>query len=301
MSSSILTDASALTALEALNMTQNNLQIAENEVSTGLAVPNAEANPAYWSIAAQMTSQNDALGAVSDALNESSSLLTTQTAALNSTITVMDAIQTDLTTAANVVSGSSSTSTLASIQTDIAAQQQALLSIGASANFNGQNFLDVATTGTVGLVASYQPGTGVSTINIDTSNTQLFETASTAATQGILGSAGTNFTGASILTLSVTAATAGDIQNMLKDVGSALSSITTAASTLGAAATNVNTQQSFISTLSDSLTTGIGSLVDADMNEVSTRLAALQVQQQLGIEALAIANSNSQLILKLFE
>jgi flagellin len=62
----------------------------------------------------------------------------------------------------------------------------------------------------------------------------------------------------------------------------------------------VNNQQTFITALSDSLTTGVGSLVDADMNEASTRLSALQVQQQLGIQALSIANSNTQLILKLF-
>jgi flagellin len=296
MSSSILTNASALTALQALNQTQENLQTTENQVSTGLAISTAADNAAYWSIGTKMNSQVSALGAVSDALNESSSLLSTMTTALNSTITIMDSIQTNLEAAEQPGADA------ASIQTAIASSQQALISIGQSANFNGQNFLDTTAPGTVGLISSYDATSGVSTINIDTTNTQLFNTASTAATQGILGTSGTNYTAASILTLDITASgvTNGDIQNMLLDVQSALSSITTASSTLGATTTNVNNQQTFITALSDSLTTGVGSLVDADMNEASTRLSALQVQQQLGIQALSIANSNTQLILKLF-
>ncbi len=297
MSSSILTNASALTALQALNMTQNNLQTTESQVSTGLKISTAADNAAYWSIGTKMTSQNSALGAVSDALNESGSLLSTMTTALNSTITIMTAIKNDL------IAAEQPGADAASIQTDISAQQQALISIGASATFNGQNFLDVASgsTGTVGLVAAYSAASGVSTIAINTANTQLFNTASTAATQGILGASGSNYTTASILTLSVTSATTGDIQKMLLDVESAVTKITTASSTLGATTTNVNNQSTFITALSDSLTTGVSSLIDADMNEASTRLSALQVQQQLGIQALSIANSNTQLILKLFQ
>jgi len=323
-------------------MTQQNLQTTENQVSTGLKISTAADNAAYWSIGTKMTSQNDALSAVSDALNESSSLLSTMTTALNSTITIMDSIVTNLEAAEQPGADQKS------IQTAIQAQQQQLINIGAAANFNGQNFLDNSTAGTVaaskdavyvpayqayltanpsdttgaiaagnaavaasgitagaaqvGLVSSYGASTGVSTINIDTSTTVLFNTASTAATQGILGASGANYTAASILTLDITktGVTDGDIQNMLLDVNAALSSITTASSTLGATTTNVNNQQTFITALSDSLTTGISSLVDADMNEASTRLSALQVQQQLGIQALSIANSNTQLILKLF-
>ena len=88
---------------------------------------------------------------------------------------------------------------------------------------------------------------------------------------------------------------------MLKDVETALSSIESAASTIGATQTNITEQQNFVSALSDSLTSGVGSLVDADMNQASTRISALQVQQQLGVQALSIANSNTQLILRLFQ
>ena len=77
--------------------------------------------------------------------------------------------------------------------------------------------------------------------------------------------------------------------------------VTAGAATLGQYSTTVANQVSFTSSISDALTSGVGSLVDADMNVASTRLQALQTQQQLGIQALSIANQNSQLILKLFQ
>ncbi|MGI8570619.1 MAG: flagellin [Methylocella sp.] len=78
-------------------------------------------------------------------------------------------------------------------------------------------------------------------------------------------------------------------------------SITAAASTLGATTTTVCSQRTYVSIPSDSLTTGVGSLVDAKMNEAAAKLATLQVQQQLGVQALRISHSNTQLILKLLE
>jgi flagellin len=83
-------------------------------------------------------------------------------------------------------------------------------------------------------------------------------------------------------------------------VDNALTNLTTAASTLGATKTRIDLQSTFASNLSDAVSSGIGSLVDADMNQTSTRLQALQTQQQLGIQSLSIANQNTQLILKLF-
>jgi len=311
MSSSILTNQSALTALLALNQTQQTMNQYENQISTGLAISSAADNASYWSIATNMTSDIGALGAVSGALSESSSLLSTTTAALQSTVSVMDAIKNDLTEASNPGAN------MSAIQTDISAQQALLFSIGNSANFNGTNLLTNASTaggaatalGTVNLVAAYNSNEGtqaVSFISVNAANTELFDgttgaTNATSATGGILGTAGTN-SGVSVLSMSISGTTAGSttIANMLADVETAIQSITTAASTVGGAQTNVMDQQAFISNLSASLTTGVGALVDADMNEASTKIAALQVQQQLGVQALAIANSNTQLILKLF-
>jgi flagellin len=290
--SSILTNNSAMTALAALTHTQMNLSKTQNEVSTGLRIANASDNPAYWSIATKMSSNIGALGAVKDALSTSKAMVDTMSSALNATISIVNTIKDDLVTASNPGAD------LANIQTNIAKQQALLVSIGGSANFNGQNFL-LTSGGTVNLVTSYDSTSGASFLSLDTTNTALFD-ATTGATTGILGASGAAFTTASILTLDISAATAGDLANMLTDIETAVTSLTTAASQLGATTTNLTTQQTFITNLTDSLTTGVGALVDADMNEAATKLAALQVQQQLGVQALSISNSNAQLILQLF-
>ncbi len=290
--SSLLTNTSAMTALAALTQTQQNMNTTEKQISTGLAISSAADNAAYWSIATKMQSNIGALGAVNSALSESSSVVSTMTQALQQAISVVGNIKNDLVTA------STAGTDLTKVQTSIASQQASLISIGSSADFNGLNFL-ATTGGTVNLVSSYSSSSGVSFLGVDTSQTALFN-ATTGATSGILGVSGANYTSASILTLNVSTATAGDLANMLKDAEAAISSMTTAASQLGATTTNIATQQTYISNLSDSLTTGVGSLVDANMNQAATKLAALQVQQQLGIQAHSISNSNTQLILKLF-
>ncbi len=291
--SSILTNTSAMTGFAALMHTQSNLAKIQTQISTGLRISTAADNSSYWSVATKMNSNIGALGAVSDALSESSSLVSTMSSALTSALSVVSVIKNDL------VSASNPGADLTKIQSDISAQQAILISIGSSASFNGQNFLQT-TGGIVNLVSSYDPTAGVSFLSVDTSSTALFD-ATNGATSGILGASGANFSSASILTLNVTQATSADIANMLKDVDAAYSSITTAATTLGAMTTSLSTQQAFISNLTDSLTTGVGSLVDANMDEAATKLAALQVQQQLGVQALSISNSNTQLILKLFQ
>ncbi len=94
---------------------------------------------------------------------------------------------------------------------------------------------------------------------------------------------------------------AADLANMPTDVETAIGSIATAASALGATTTNPTTQRTYVSNLSDSLTTGVGSLVDSSMNEAATKLAAVQVEEQLGVRALRLSNKSTRLILKLFE
>ncbi|CAN7164931.1 flagellin [Neorhizobium galegae] len=73
-----------------------------------------------------------------------------------------------------------------------------------------------------------------------------------------------------------------------------------AAAKLGAVSKRIDMQSDFVSKLTDSIDKGVGRLVDADMNEESTKLKALQTQQQLAIQSLSIANSDSQNILSLF-
>jgi flagellin len=101
--------------------------------------------------------------------------------------------------------------------------------------------------------------------------------------------------------LTDSAADLEDLEQMIAWVDTALSDMTTAASNLGAVKQRVNMQREFVNTLMDAITRGIGILVDADMSEESTKLQAYQVQQQLGLQSLAIANQNYQAILSLFK
>ena len=109
--------------------------------------------------------------------------------------------------------------------------------------------------------------------------------------------------GVSVYNLDITATGVTDdiITQMMSKVDRALETLTDAATVLGAAKKQIDTQKDFLSSLSDSIDKGVGQLVDADMNKESTRLQALQIQQQLGIQALSIANSGAQNILSLFK
>jgi len=87
---------------------------------------------------------------------------------------------------------------------------------------------------------------------------------------------------------------------MMKAVDAALKDMTSAAADLGSISMRIGLQEDFVSKLTDSIDSGVGRLVDAEMNEESTKLKALQTQQQLAIQSLSIANSSSESILSLF-
>jgi flagellin len=100
--------------------------------------------------------------------------------------------------------------------------------------------------------------------------------------------------------MDITSATDSDLDDYIQAVDAALSEMTTAATGFGSAKKRIDIQKDFVSSLMSAIDRGISTLVDADMNAESTRLQALQVQQQLGIQSLSIANSSSQNILSLF-
>jgi flagellin len=306
-----------MTALQNLSNTQKNLTQTQSQISSGLAVANASDNAAYWSISTSMKSDVSALGAVSSALNLGASVLSTATSAMNSVETILKQMKADIVTAQT--SGTNATQ----VQSDITAQQQSLISIMGSASFNGVNLLDGSTT-TTNIVNSFsRNASGTTSTGVLTVDTGTIALGGAGSAGGLLGaSLGlANSTGAldnssstsgayaadSLLGFSLTTAsgtgTAGstDLNVLATAIDTAISAVTAGAAQLGQYSTTVNNQLSFTSSLSDAITSGVGSLVDADMNVASTRLQALQTQQQLGIQALSIANQNSQLILKLFQ
>ncbi len=314
--SSILTNMSAMSAVASLTATQKALATTQNQISTGLKVADASDNAAYWSIATTMRSDVGALGAVGDSLNLGSSVIGVATSALSQSIDILNKMKDD------VVSATQSGVDSSKVQIDISSLQGQLRSFANSATFNGVNLLASTGAGTATIVTSFQrnaTGIQVGTTDIGGASTLLYSTVAsqgTAAgsTAGILdkvdtttsytGSDGVAQTGGvneSIDTLDVTSKTTDQLGQMAQFIDNTIAALTTAASNLGSTQSNITAQSTFVTSLSDSITTGVGSLVDADMNETSTRLNALQTQQQLGIQSLSIANQNSQLILKLFQ
>ncbi len=303
---SLVTNNAAMTALQTLSATRSALETTQAHISTGLRVSTASDNAAYWSIATTMKSDNGALSSVKDALALGSATIDVATSALNGGVDVINQIKSKLVAAEQP--GVDRTK----VQAEIGALQKQLQSVADSAVFSGQNWLSVDSSGagynaTKSIVSSFSRDTtgavSVGTIDVDTSTTKLYDA---NGQTGIIDKSRTQgSTTTTLATLDISALTdsAADQQTMkdyISITDAALSDVTKAASELGASKTRIASQTTFVSSLMDSITKGVGSLVDADMNQESSKLSALQVQQQLGVQSLSIANQNSQMILKLF-
>ncbi|MGO9544066.1 MAG: flagellin [Rhodomicrobium sp.] len=201
ITSSILTNVAANTALLNLENTNTNLNNVQNEISTGLAVNSAADNASYYSIASLLRSDSSALSTVSDTLNLGDSSLSVASTALSQTQTTLSDINNQL------VAASAPGADLSTIQQTISADQAELKNIAQSASFNGQNFLSVDSSAsgynpTKSFVASYSRDASgaisMGYISVDTANTTLFDSGS-----GVSASPGTG------QTASVTTPTSG--------------------------------------------------------------------------------------------
>ncbi|QND17757.1 flagellin [Rhizobium leguminosarum] len=298
---SINTNNSAMSALQTLRNINSSLETTQNSVSTGYRVDTASDNAAYWSIATTMRSDNKALSAVSDALGLGAAKVDTAYTAMDNAIDVVDEIKSKL------VAATEDGVDKSKVQEEISQLQEQLLSIAQSASFSGENWV-AGADGTKSVVSSFvRDGSGAVSVKmteyaLDTSSTGnvLFGMSSGTidTSAGILGTADAN--GDSVYSLDITDFTTGQIQSALSTIESALSAMTSAGAQLGSISTRIDLQEDFVSALSDSIDSGVGRLVDADMEEESSKLSALQTQQQLAIQSLSIANSSSQNILSLF-
>ena len=299
--SSILTNTAALTALSSLNKTQNSLQMTQNRISTGLRVSSASDNAAYWSIATTMRSDNSSLSTVKDSLGLGSATANVAYTGTNAAIDLATQIKNKLVTALQPGVDR------VKIQADITQLQKQLKSTADSSTIAGQNLLSVDSAAatynsTASTISSYTRAGGVistGTIDINVTTTKLYDTDKSGLIDKV-GTSGKSVDNLDISALTDSAADAATLKKMIADVDTSISGMTTSASNLGAAQTRMKNQSAFIDALSNAITSGIGTLVDADMTEESTKLSALQVQQQLGTQALSIANQSSQSILSLF-
>ncbi len=301
--SSLLTNSTAMTALQTLRSVSSQLSSTQTRISTGQRVSTASDNAAYWSIATSMRADNAALSAVSDSLGLSAATVDTEYTALNTVIGDKDSGLTKLQSL--LVEAKTAGIDRTKIQADITQIQQQMKSTADAATFNGVNWLSAtsSTPATVNLVSSFSrvgstPTTG--SIALTTSTYALY---SASGTSGILDSqttAGVSVDNIDIGSLTDASSDQTTLDGYIAQVTAAINSAASAAADLGAVKNRISTNTEFVKSLMDSVDRGIGQLVDADMNQESTRLAALQVQQQLGVQALSIANNSSQSILSLF-
>jgi len=298
---SINTNNSAQAALQTLRNVNQGLNKTQNHVSTGYRVDKASDNAAYWSIATTMRSDNKALGAVSDALGLGAAKVDTAYTAMDSAIDVVGEIK------AKIVAATENGVDKTKVQEEIDQLQDQLVSIAQSASFSGENWV-AGANGTKSVVSSFvrdgSNGVSVKMTDYVLSNASngnvLFGMSGgqIETSTGILGSS--NGTIGSVYSLDITNMTIGDLGTALSNVENALKAMTSAGAKLGSISTRITMQDDFVNALSDSLDSGIGRLVDANMEEESSKLSALQTQQQLAIQSLSIANSSSQNILSLF-
>jgi flagellin len=303
--SSLMTNTSSMVALQTLRSINSQLDTTNNRVSTGLRVNSAADNAAYWAIATTTKSDNGALSAVNDALGLGASTVNVAATGLSQINDGLQKIKNLLVTAQEpgVDRGK--------IQTEIAAQLADISAKADASTLNGENWLSVDSSsagynGTKSILASFTRAGGavsVDTIDIDISNISLYDTNGNI---GIIdksrtsGGSTTSVADIDISTLTDSSADLTTIGEYMQIVDDAIADVTTASTTIGTVQTRIDSQQTFVKALMDANTSAVGTLVDADIETESTRLKALQTQQQLAIQSLSIANSSTQNVLQLF-
>jgi flagellin len=290
---SINFNSSASSALQTLSTINKSLEQTQNSVSTGYKVSKASDNVAYWSISTTMNSDKGALNAASDTLGVGAAKVDTAYAAMESAIDVVNEIK------AKLVTASESSTDKAQIQLEVGKLKEQLSSIAEGASFSGENWIvlgDQTSASVVdGFVRDSEGAVKVTTATYDVTTNALFDSVDDGVgTGGILGDL--------MDTADLTDATTdAEIATYLETVETALSSMTIAGGALGALSTRIDLQSEYSGQLSDAIEEGVSRLVDADMEEESAKLSALQTQQQLAIQSLSIANSSSQNVLSLFQ
>lgn len=275
LSSSVNTNVGAMIALQNLNATNTELQTTQNRINTGKKVSSAKDNGAIWAIAQGQRADIGALGAVKQSLDRGVAALDVALAAGE---TVSDLLLQMKEKALAATDESLSSAARTALNEDFQALRDQIDSVTTNAEFNGVNLLAQSATGFQALA------------NVDGT-----ASLSVAAETMSLGSTNVTITASQgIDTLSAATAALTDVQDSIDNVSGALAR-------LGTKSKALETHTTFVGKLSDALEAGVGNLVDADLAKESAKLQALQTKQQLGVQALSIANQTPQLVLSLFQ
>jgi len=276
MTVSVHTNSSAMIALQNLNATNKNLEGAQQRISTGLAVSSAKDNASVYAIAQGQRADLGGLKAVTDSLNRAASIADVSLAAGESVSDLLNQLREKVVGAMDT---SIDTTSRNALNSDYKAILGQITHVVENATFNGSNIIDGSLADSIQFIA-----------NAD-------------ANSVITLSVRTIALGGPIITLSaaseISSATAA--ASLLSQLDTSIDNLNANLGALGSQAKQIEGHLSFVSKLQDSITGGIGNLVDADMAKESSRLQALQVQQQLGTQALSIANQSPQQILSLFK
>ncbi|MEO0411751.1 MAG: flagellin [Pseudomonadota bacterium] len=274
MSLSINTNAAALNALQNLNRTNDDLQATQLRINTGLKVQNAKDNAAVYAIAQNLRANLQGLSAVKQSLDRSISAVDIALAASESIADVLIQMKEKVVAAADSGLDDQSRSAL---QEDFNALRDQITTLVDNATFNGTNLIN----GGGDIVTAITNADATQSISIPHQDLSLSST-------NVGLSAGATFT------------SDAQAQALIATIDDAIQNVSSVMTVMGAGSRSMELQRTFADKLSDTLETGIGNLVDADLARESASLQALQVKQQLGTQALSIANSQPQVILSLF-
>ena len=270
---SVNTNVGAMVALQNLQSTNSELATVQSRINTGKKVNSAKDNGAIWAIAQSQRAEMGALNAVKDSLNRGQSAVDVGIAAGETVSDLLTQMKEKALAATDV---SLNTAARAALNEDFVALRKQIASTVSNATFNGVSLL----SGTAGFKALANAG-GTATIDIAAEDMSL---------------------SASIVTLTSTEVidTATNATTALGKVDASIANVSASLARLGTGSKALGTHASFVGKLQDTIEAGIGNLVDADLAKESARLQALQTKQQLGVQALSIANSSASVLLGLF-
>jgi flagellin len=276
---SVNTNVGAMIALQNLNATNADLAMTQNRINTGKKVANAKDNGAIWAIAQNQRATSGALNAVKESLQRSASTVDVSIAGGE---TVSDLLLQMKEKALAASDSSLDAASRTALNEDFISLRDQIGKAVKNATFNGINMLD-GSSGPPVTIAALADDTGTSKLTVQAQDMSL---------------------GGTILTTDLTATSSiGTMTNaglMIGYIGTAIANVSTALSKLGTGSKSLTSHLTFIGKLQDSIDAGIGNLVDADLAKESAKLTALQTKQQLGVQALSIANQMPQTIMSLF-
>lgn len=288
MTLSINTNAAALNALQNLNRTTNQLGETQLRINTGLEVNSAKDNAAIFAIAQNLRADRQSLDAIKNSLDRATSVLDVSIAAAESIQDLLITMKEKVTQAADAGLPDDSREAL---QEDFNRLRDQIVTMAKNATFNGTNMIDGAAN------PPSKPATLVALVSVDA--TLKIE----VPRQNLqLAAAGTAPAAGDIIQLAQdsTFTSAADAEALISKIDASIKNVSDALTVMGAGYNSMERQNTFLVKLGDTVETGIGNMVDADMARESARLTALQVKQQLGTQALSIANQQPQAILSLF-